>query len=122
MHDNCLVEYSVNLKEKKIIIQTYDNKKKKYKRILFYGVLTHSFKCIIDYNIIMDIQEYEAKKFLYDNEEEIVKLKDYCWPTNYQNEKELIDFLITNEYKYIKISSSYGMFGWILAKSYEIKE
>lgn len=27
-----------------------------------------------------------------------------------------------NEYKYIKINSPYGMFGWILSKSYKIEE
>lgn len=40
----------------------------------------------------------------------------------YNTEQELIDFLITNKYKYIEINSSYGMFGWVIAKSYEIRE
>ena len=47
-------------------------------------------------------------------------MEGYCWPIDYQTEQELTDFLVDNEYKYIKINSSYGMFGWILAKSYKI--
>ena len=46
----------------------------------------------------------------------------FCWPIDYNTEQELIDFLITNKYKYIEINSSYGMFGWVIAKSYEISE
>lgn len=49
-------------------------------------------------------------------------MEGYCWPIDYQTEKELIAFLRNNGYKYIRVNSSYGMFGWILAKSYEIVE
>lgn len=122
MHDDCIVAYSVNLEEKSIVIHTYNNTKKKHGKICFFEVLTHSFKCIIDYNIILDIQECEMDFFFEDNREELIKMKGYGWPVDYLTEKELIDFLRTNEYKYIKIYSSYGMDGWILAKSYEIEE
>ena len=122
MHDECINAYSVNLEEKTIVIQMYNNSEKKYRRVHFNGVLTHSFKCIIDYNIVLDINQYEIESFIVDNKEELMKLEGNCWPIDYQTEKELIEFLKNNEYKYIKINSSYGMFGWILAKSYEIEE
>lgn len=122
MHDDCIIAYSVNLEEKSMVIHTYNNAKKKHAKICFFEVLTHSFKCIIDYNIILDIQECEMGFFFEDNKEELIKMKDYGWPVDYLTEQELMDFLITNEYKYIKIYSSYGMDGWILAKSYEIEE
>lgn len=122
MHDDCIVAYSVNLEEKVVDIQTYNNTKKKQGKICFSGVLTHSFRCIIDYNIILDIQECEISIFFSDNQEELIRMKGYGWPIVYQTEQELLDFLITNEYKYIKINSSYGMEGWILANSYKIEE
>lgn len=122
IHDDYIVTYSVNLKERVISIQTYNSIKKIYRKIYFSGVLTHSFKCIIDYNIISDIHECEINSFIIDNQEELVDLEGHCWPVDYQTENELIKFLLINEYKYIKITSSYGMFGWILAKSYEFKE
>lgn len=120
MHDDYIVTYSVNLKEKYIIIQIYNSNNNKQKKIIFSDVLTHCFKCIIDYNIILDIQEYEISSFVKDNQEELIEMKGHCWPIDYQTEQELINFLVSNEYKYIKINSSYGMFGWVLAKSYEI--
>lgn len=122
MHDNYIVGYSVNLEQKDMVIWTYNNNEKKQGKICFSEVLTHCFKCIIDYNIILDIQECEISSFVKDNQEELTKMEGYCWPIDYQTDQELMDCLVANEYKYIKINSSYGMFGWILAKSYEICE
>lgn len=120
MHDDYIVGYSVNLEERDVVIQTYNDNTKQQKKICFSEVLTHCFKCIIDYNIISDICECEILSFVKENQEELIKMEGYCWPIDYQTEQELTDFLVDNEYKYIKINSSYGMFGWILAKSYKI--
>ena len=56
MHDDCIVAYNVNLQEKYIVIQTYNSDKKKRSKLKFSEVLTHSFKCIVNSNIIYDIQ------------------------------------------------------------------
>ena len=122
MHDDYIIGYSVNLEKKDMVIQTYNGNEKKQKRLCFSEVLTHCFKCIIDYNIIVDIQECKIDSFVQDNQEELIKMEGYCWPIDYETEQELIDFLVTKQYKYLKINSSYGMFGWILAKSYKICE
>lgn len=122
MHDDYIVEYCVNLSEKKLVIQTYNNNEKKERRICFFDVLTHSFKCVLDYNQILNISESEIGSFIVDNKAALQELEGYCWPINYQNEEELNAFLIVNDYKYIKVNSSYGLFGWILAKSYQISE
>lgn len=93
MHDSYIVEYSVNLEQKNIAIKTYNNTKEKQSEILFSELLTHSFKCIIDYNIIFDIEEREISAFFNENQEELKKMEGYCWPIDYQTEKELITFL-----------------------------
>lgn len=121
MHDDYITEYSVNISEKKLIIQTYNNKKER-RRICFSDVLTHSFKCVLDYNQILDISEYEIGSFIVDNRADLEELEGFCWPIDYQNEDELKNFLNVNGYKYIKVNSSYGLFGWILAKSYQISD
>ena len=122
MHDDYIVEYSVNISGKKLVIQTYNNNEKKERKIFFYDVLTHSFKCVLNYNQILDISECEIGSFIVENKLELKELEGYCWPINYQNEEELKTFLIANDYKYIKLNSSYGLFGWILAKSYQISD
>lgn len=120
MHDDYIVQYSVNLFEQKLILQMYNNETKAEGKISFSDVLTHSFRCILDYNQILDIDEYGIDSFIVDNKAELQELKGYCWPINYQNQEELKTFLMDNGYKYIRINSSYGLFGWVLAKSYKI--
>lgn len=120
MHDDYIVQYSVNLSEQKLILQMYNNETKAEGKISFSDVLTHSFRCILDYNQILDIDEYGIDSFIVDNKAELQELKGYCWPINYQNQEELKTFLMDNGYKYIRINSSYGLFGWVLAKSYKI--
>jgi hypothetical protein len=39
---------------------------------------------------------------------------------DYDTEKELTERLLKDQYSYYVISSSYGLNGWVLAKSYEI--
>lgn len=122
MHDSYIVEYRVDFEKKNMVIKTYNNTKGKQYKILFSEVLTYSFKCIIDYNIISDLEEREISAFCNENQEELKKMEGHCWPTDYQTENELIAFLRNKGYKYIRVNSSYGMFGWILAKSYKIVE
>lgn len=106
MHDSCIVEYSVNFKKKNMVIKTYNNTKGKQSEILFSEVLTHSFKCIIDYNIVSDIEESEISAFFNENQEELKKMEGHCWPIDYQTEKELIAFLRNSGYKYIPVFDS----------------
>lgn len=122
MHDDYIVNYSVNISQKKLVMQTYNIEEKKERIICFDDVLTHSFKCIIDYNQISDISEYNLDSFVDDNKASLEELEGYCWPINYQTKEELVNFLNSNGYKYIKVNSSYGLFGWILAKSYKIND
>lgn len=65
----------MDVEKKNIVIKTYNNTKEKQSEILFSEVLTHSFKCIIDYNIIFDIEEREISAFCIDNQEELKKWK-----------------------------------------------
>ena len=122
LHDDYIIGYSVDLKEKSVIIQVYNKAEKKQRKIYFSEVLTHSFKCILEFNIILDIYECAINRFVQDNQEELTKLEGYCWPIDYDTEQELIAFLTANDYKYIKIEASCGMSGWILAKSYWLDE
>ena len=120
MHDERIVSYNMDFQKKSLVIRLYNNIEKKYKRIIFSDVLTHSFKCIIGYNIIFDICECEIGSFISDNLKELKEMEGFCWPVDYQTFQDLNSFLVDNQYKYIKINCSYGMFGWILAKFCEV--
>lgn len=118
VHDDYIVNYNVDLQEKKLTIQTYNNYEKRKKKIVFSDVLTHLFKGALEWNQVLDIFEREISCFVKDNQKELQEMEGYCWPICYQTEQELFSFLNDNKYKYIIIDSSYGMSGWVLAKSF----
>lgn len=124
MHDNYIVGYSVNIKEKELTIQTVqslDDINGRGESIYFSEVLTHSFECILQCNIVFDIDECDIDTFISDHQTELEEMQVYDWPIDYDDLEELKKYLISNEYKYIRLNSSYGMSGWILTKSYCIK-
>ena len=115
VHDAKITAYYVDINANKIKMETDGGK-----TIEFFDVMTHRFECILECNIIFDISEHEIANFIKDNAEIIKKLKNYCWPVVYDNENELAAFLEKNGYKYITVTSSYGLNGFVLAKGYKI--
>lgn len=122
MHDDIIISYSMDFKNKKMEMHTYNNLLKCKSRIEFEGILTHFFTGSLNVNQILDIDEWSINAFIEENEEYLKEMKRYCWPIKYQNLQDLSDYLIINKYKYIKIVSAYGMFGWVLAKDFQIYE
>lgn len=121
MHDYIITSYTVDFKKKTIEIYAQDPDKKESSQFLAQEVLTHSFNTILEYNIVSHIQEYSIDNFIKNNLTTIEELQQSSWPINFEDIEELKDFLIHNHYKYIEISCSYGLQGWVLAKSYQIK-
>lgn len=122
MHDYIINSYNVDIKNKTVEIYAEDADEKYLARFTATGVLTHSFQAILDYNIILDIEERDVRDFIEGNIEELNKMKKYNWPIYYRDIQELKEYLLVNGYKYIMIASSFGMSGWILAKKYEITQ
>lgn len=122
VHDNEIVSYKVDLKNHKIIVHTQYQESALVKDIdiIFYDVLVHFFQNELSGSIIFDIEKYEIGQFLKNNSELLKKKKNYCWPMDYDTEEELTERLLKDQYSYYVISSSYGLNGWVLAKSYEI--
>ena len=118
MHDYFIDSYSVDFIEKMLILNISSKGKKKC--VCFKVVLTHCFNGILQYNQIMDIEEATVKNFIKENSQRIKELRLYDWPVLYETIEELERILYESQYKYIKIYSSYGLEGWVLAKKVEI--
>ncbi|MGG3892070.1 hypothetical protein [Metabacillus fastidiosus] len=71
-------------------------------------------------SIIFNIEKYELGQFFEENRDLLEQQKDYCWPIEYTNIKELEEKLIKQQYTYYVISASYRLNGWVLAKKYEL--
>ncbi len=121
MHDDVIVSYNMDFSSKTLEMYTYNEKYNKKGKFIASGVLTYFFESVLESNIILDIDEWKIESFFMENLALLEKMKNHCWPIPYQETQELKDFLVINGYKYIKIVSAYGLFGWVLAKKYEIK-
>lgn len=119
MHDNIITSYQVNFVEKTLILYSYNPNKNLTEKLIASEVLTHSFENILPNSIILCVEELTIDDFLNDNREELESKKQYCWPIYFENISSLQLFLFNNSYRYIRISSSYGLCGWILAKSFK---
>ena len=118
MHDDIIVSYSVDFSCRKLEIHTYNFLLNRKGTIVFEDVLTHFFTGSLNVNQILDIDEWGIDDFIKENEKYLMDMKKHVWPVSYQNFQDLADYLVTKNYKYIKLISAYGMFGWVLAKKY----
>lgn len=91
-----------------------------YTDIVFYDVLAHLFETELSDSILFDIEKYEINQFLKDNNELLLKKKNYGWPMDYRAIEELEEWLMKEQYSYYVISASYGLSGWVLARRMEI--
>lgn len=124
LHDNEIVSYKVELRNQKIIFNTEYCKYKILKNmdIIFKDVLGHYFENQLYGSTILNIEEYRVSRFIEDNEELLNEHKDYCWPIDYDKIEDLEKKLAEEKYYYYVIISSYGLSGWIVAKSCETVE
>lgn len=118
VHDNEVISYEINLKDRYIVINTEDREINVI--IKFTDVLAHLFEDHLYGSILLDIDNYEIDDFIDGNKEMLIKHKPNCWPTYYETEFELKEMLNKEQYKYYVICASYGFNGWVLAKKLEI--
>lgn len=121
MHDNIIISYEVDLRGKTLKLITYNKQKDNNQTLFTEGVLTHLFEDVLANSIILSVDEQTIEMFLKENSDELAQKEGECWPIFYDGLNELKDYLVNNNYKYIKIYASYGLCGWILAKNYFIK-
>lgn len=122
MHDSIIEEYRVDFKAKTLLIKTHSDKTNHETVFFAQDVLTHYFENILTDNIVLSVDELPIGHFLSDNRSLLLDKKPYCWPIQFQSIDDLEDYLVQNKYKYIVICSSYGLCGWILARSYYIQQ
>ena len=122
IHDNIITAYQIDFENEQLTIKTeyyYDGKLSEKTDVVFSGYLTHMFNNEIKNSILFDIEERSLSFFLEKEHELLEDNKCYGWPIHYKTTEaytELTEFMQKNEYKVFEISSSYGLYGWVLAK------
>lgn len=122
MHDSIITKYIIDFTSQTIRLESYDEKLQIGYVLHAKGVLSHSFYHVQDCSIILDVEECELSHFLSLYQEDLEAGKYYHWPLYFRDLHHLEQILRTEQYRYISISSSSGLYGWILAKEFYIEE
>jgi len=120
-HDYYIISYKVDIEKEVLVLCCYDEIKKEKKFLYFKDVLTHQFEQILLENIIPEISENSIESF-FKYKKDLLEEKKYTgWPIGEKNLKQSLEVMLQEGYKYITISSSLGLKGFIICKSYSIK-
>lgn len=119
IHDNEIINYQVNLKDKTILLHTI-SETNEAATILFNDLLAYNFENQLPGSILLDIFDAGIESFIPQNRDILKSRKDHLWPINYESEEGLYSYLQHNQYHYYVIQSSYGMNGWVVSKGMKV--
>ncbi|SDX18480.1 hypothetical protein [Paenibacillus sp. PDC88] len=120
VHDNEIISYEVSLKNRTIIMNTFDYQTESLTKVVFSDVFAHMFETELENSIILDIEKSEISNFVIDHRDVLDKYKNSTWPMDYNTIEELSEKLVTENYNYYEILSSFGLSGWVVARNYEL--
>jgi hypothetical protein len=119
IHDNHLLRYSVLAAEKKIIFETAYPYQTPYELtdVIFDDVLAYHFENDLFGTIIFDVTEVDLPALITEHAEMFENGWRYGWPSGWEKEKEAVqDYVRRLGMRAFKLTSSYGMHGWIIAR------
>jgi len=122
VHDNVLVSYEVLAGRREIHLHTQSpGTKPQHTDIIFRGVEGYFFYHDNLETIIFDVVEISVDRILEDDRERFEDGWRFHWPGRWNTESAAgrKEYLMKRQVRGFDISSSYGMTGWILAKSVE---
>lgn len=120
VHDNRLLSYCVNNDTREIRLHTVyeDGEPQEHTDVVFSGVAAYHFEQDNFGTIIFDIRAAEAAAIYAGDKERFKTGQKYGWPGVWNtSETAALAYLLAQGVKGFVLSSSYGMNGWVLARS-----
>src|SRR5699024_3311984 len=119
IHDNEIINYQVNLKDKTILLHTI-SETNEAATIRFNDLLAYYFENQLRGSILIDIFDADIELFIPQNIDNLISRYDHLWPIKYESEEELFSYLQYNQYHYYVIQSFYCMNGWVVSKEMKV--
>ena len=120
VHDNTLIAYAVHGKNRTITLQTEypHTDPAELTDVIFEDVLAYHFQHDLMGNIIFDIEEVDLASCLHDNQALFEAGQQWGWPLGWEPQKESMEcYARRMGLRAFELSASYGMTGWVLAKT-----
>ena len=123
VHDNVVYGYSVDCEGRRLVLYTAfrDCQPNVFTDVIFHDVFAHHFEYVLDGNILFDIEEVDIGSFVHENAAIFGNSWRYAWPSFVYggNLDLLVIALHAASARAYRISSSYAMSGWVLARNSE---
>lgn len=117
VHDSHILKYVVDYEKKEIILNTKSEDNESMD-IVFSDVVAYLFEDAIIGCIILDLEEWPIDDVIGClGEDYIMKHKSYGWPFEFETIDDFKNKVAKDEIIIYNLASSYGMSGFIFAKS-----
>lgn len=117
VHDNHIFKYSVDFEKKELILNTKSEDQESID-IIFSDLIAYLLEDTIIGCTILDLEEWPVEDVISClGEDYIMEHKKYGWPFDFTNITDFKKKAIENKIIIYNLASSYGMSGFIFAKS-----
>lgn len=124
IHDNIVTGYTVSCETREIVLHTEfrDQEPNEKTDVIFRGVEAYHIMGDNMQSVLFDVYECTIDQILLDFNSEFEEGVKYAWPGPWnESPKACREYFEKHECKAWMISSSYGMAGFVMAKSMELK-
>lgn len=120
LHDNKILNYCVDLEHHTLCMDTQTEAGETVS-IHFTGLLAHRFENVISSNILFGMDEIDVDEFLQQYKDLLEEAMCYGFPAfTCRNTEELLGKMVQKRIRVFEVSSSLGLYGFVLAQGVEI--
>lgn len=117
VHDNQVYKYTVDFEKQELVLNTR-SETKELTDIVFTDLTAYLFEDTIMGCVILDLEEWPVEDFISClGENYLMDHKNYGWPFEYTDITDFKNKITVNGITIYNLASSYGMSGFVLAKS-----
>ena len=124
IHDNRIVGYDVDGERRRIVLHTESDRREAKERtdIVFEGVVAYLFENDNFGNILFGVEELPLEDFIAGNEQLFQTGVAFAWPGPWNlSPQASLSHMQAAHVRAFEISSSYGLSGWVVARSLSIQ-
>ena len=119
-HDFNIYEYGVNCGQREITLKLKQHHGSESGTVILGGVIGHRFEKVLEGNIVLSIEEYKPLHFHAQFKNEILEYVKWGLPLRFESSAEFEAQSNQKNLKFIVISSSYGLSGWVICTSVSV--
>lgn len=124
LHENNVYSIVEECERRRIVLFTehVEDESVEYTDVSFTDVIAHWFDHILPGNILVGVEDWNLEQFLQHEWERFERGRKHGWPPlEFETRAELLSALEEDRYKAYNVHASYGLGGWVVARSMHLE-